>query len=60
MRPIICVFPENIISRFDIAVNDVAEEFAERSECSSIEMASAKLLRSGVVPLGENASACSS
>ena len=27
---IVCVFPENIISRFDVAVNDVAEEFAKR------------------------------
>ena len=27
---IIFSFPENIISRFDVAVNDVAEEFAEK------------------------------
>ena len=27
---IVCVFPENIISRFDVSVNDVAKEFAER------------------------------
>ena len=27
---IICVFPENIISRFDVAVNDVAKKFAEK------------------------------
>ena len=27
---IVCVFPENIISRFDVAVNDVAKEFAEK------------------------------
>ena len=27
---IVFVFPENIISRFDVAVNDVTEEFAER------------------------------
>ena len=27
---IICVFPENIISRFDVSVNNVAEEFAEK------------------------------
>jgi len=27
---IILSFSENIISRFDVAVNDVAEEFAER------------------------------
>ena len=26
---IVCVFSENIISRFDVAVNDVAKEFAE-------------------------------
>ena len=26
---IVCVFPENIISRFDVSVNDEAEEFAE-------------------------------
>ena len=26
---IVCVFPENIISCFDVAVNDVSEEFAE-------------------------------
>ena len=26
---IVCVFPENIISRFDVAVNDVVKEFAE-------------------------------
>ena len=28
-KHIVCVFPENIISRFDVSVNDVAEEFAE-------------------------------
>ena len=27
---IICVFPENIISHFDVAVNDVSCEFAEK------------------------------
>ena len=27
---IICVFPENIISRFDVSVNDVSGEFAEK------------------------------
>ena len=27
---IVCVFPENIITRFDVSVNDVSEEFAER------------------------------
>ena len=27
---IVCVFPENIISRFDVSVNDVAEEFAKK------------------------------
>ena len=27
---IVCVFPENIISHFDVAVNDVVEEFAKR------------------------------
>ena len=27
---VICVFPENIISHFDVAVNDVSCEFAER------------------------------
>ena len=27
---IVCVFSENIISRFDVAVNDVVEEFAEK------------------------------
>ena len=26
---IVCVFPENIITRFDVSVNDVVEEFAE-------------------------------
>ena len=26
----ICVFPENIISHFDVAVNDVSCEFAEK------------------------------
>ena len=26
---IVCVFPENIISRFDVSVNDVVEEFTE-------------------------------
>ena len=26
---IVCVFSENIISRFDVAVNDVAKGFAE-------------------------------
>ena len=29
-KPIICAFPENIITRCDVSVNDVAEEFAER------------------------------
>ena len=27
---IVCVFPENIIARFDVSVNDVSEEFAEK------------------------------
>ena len=27
---IVCVFPENIITRFDVSVNDVACEFAEK------------------------------
>ena len=27
---IVCVFPENIITRFDVSVNDVAEELAEK------------------------------
>ena len=27
---IVCIFPENIISRFDVSVNDVAKEFAEK------------------------------
>ena len=27
---IVCVFPENIITRFDVSVNDVSEEFAEK------------------------------
>ena len=27
---IVCVFPENIISRLDVSVNDVSEEFAKR------------------------------
>ena len=27
---IVCVFPENIISRFDVSVNDVARELAEK------------------------------
>ena len=27
---IVCVFPENIITHFDVSVNDVAKEFAER------------------------------
>ena len=26
---IVCVFPENIISCFDVSANDVSEEFAE-------------------------------
>ena len=26
---IVCVFPENIITRFDVAVNDVVKEFAK-------------------------------
>ena len=26
---IVCVFPENIITRFDVSVNDVSGEFAE-------------------------------
>ena len=29
-KHIVCVFPENIISRFDVSVNDVAQEFAEK------------------------------
>ena len=27
---IVCIFPENIIPRFDVSVNDVSKEFAER------------------------------
>ena len=27
---IVCVFPENIILRFDVSVNDVSKEFAEK------------------------------
>ena len=27
---IVCVFPENIISRFNVFVHDVSEEFAEK------------------------------
>ena len=27
---IVCVFPENIITRFDVSVNDVSEEFAKK------------------------------
>ena len=27
---IVCVFSENIITRFDVAVNDVSGEFAEK------------------------------
>jgi hypothetical protein len=27
---IVCVFPENIIPRFDVSVNDVSGEFAEK------------------------------
>ena len=33
---IICVFPENIITRFDVSVNDVAEEFAEKLRIGSL------------------------
>ena len=29
-KHIVCVFSENIISRFDVSVNDVAKEFAKR------------------------------
>ena len=29
-NPIICVFPENIITRFDVSVNDVLEKFAKK------------------------------
>ena len=29
-KHIVCAFSENIISRFDVAVNDVVEEFAEK------------------------------
>ena len=35
-KHIIFNFPENIISRFDVAVNDVAEEFAEKLRFYSI------------------------
>ena len=28
-KPIVCVFPENIISHFDVSANDVSEEFAK-------------------------------
>ena len=27
---IVCVFPENFISRFDVSVNDVVKEFAKK------------------------------
>ena len=29
-KHIVCVFPENIISRFDVSVNDASGEFAEK------------------------------
>ena len=29
-KHIICVFPENIITRFAVSVNDVSKEFAEK------------------------------
>ena len=29
-KPIICIFPENIVTRFDVSVNDVDGEFAEK------------------------------
>ena len=32
---IVCVFPENIITRFDVSVNDVAEEFAEKLQTTT-------------------------
>ena len=33
---IVCVFPENIITRFDVAVNDVSGEFAKRLRLTRI------------------------
>ena len=27
---IVCVFPENVITRFDVSVNDVSKEFAQK------------------------------
>ena len=32
---IICVFPENIITRFNISVNDVSKVFAKKSRMHS-------------------------
>ena len=32
---IVCVFSENIISRFDVSVNDVVKEFAEKLRIAS-------------------------
>ena len=29
-KHIVCAFSENIISRFDVSVNDVVKEFAEK------------------------------
>ena len=33
---IVCVFPENIITHFDVSVNDVSEEFAEKLRIGSL------------------------
>ena len=33
---IVCAFPENIITRFDVSVNDVAEEFAKKLRIGSL------------------------
>ena len=31
-KHIVCAFSENIISRFDVSVNDVVEEFTKKSQ----------------------------
>ena len=51
---IIFSFPENIISRFDVAVNDVAEEFAEKLRLKMKQKCSNKIISPQLVLLYYN------
>ena len=47
---IICVFPENIITRFDVSVNDVSKVFAEKLRIEILIHFEGKLLNLRPLP----------